>query len=80
MKFKWDEKKNAYNIRQHHIDFNDAVKAFSGPMAVDIDDRSDYGEERLIVFVEINNETAKIISARRALKHKRKIFEETIKN
>lgn len=91
MKFEWDENKRDENIDKHGIDFLDAVKIFDGPMLVDIDNREDYGEERLIgigslehrivviVFTE-SVDTIRIISVRKALKHERIEFENAIKD
>ena len=50
MKFEWDESKNLINIEKHGIDFDDAKRMFDGPMIVNIDDRHDYQETRLIGF------------------------------
>ena len=77
MNFTWDESKRQANIAKHGLDFSDAQKVFAGPMVFFEDDRSEYGEQRmigiglldylvvLIVHVE-NDETIRIISMRRA--------------
>ena len=92
MKFEWDESKNLINIEKHGIDFDDAKRMFDGPMIVNIDDRHDYQETRLIgfgwirnlvavvVFIEINDNSIRILSARKANKYERKRFEKEIKN
>jgi len=93
VKFKWDEQKNKANIRKHGLDFADASQIFDGPMLVRLDTRQDYDEERwitigmtkgrvvVIVYTEQNKgETILIISMRKALKHERKHYQETIKN
>lgn len=92
MKFEWDENKNIANIRNHGIDFNDIIEIFSGPMIVNLDDRFDYGEDRLIgigfmnsiiaivVFIEKKVDVIRIISARRANKNESKQFKKEIKN
>jgi uncharacterized DUF497 family protein len=92
MKFEWDEKKNELNIRKHKIDFRDVQQVFDGPMIVNIDDRMDYGEVRWIgmgflrnliaafVFIEKDDDTIHIISARKANKHESKIFTKDIKD
>ena len=61
-------------------------------MLVDIDDREDYGEIRFvgfgflknlivaIVFTELDEQTIRVISLRRALKHEREYFENYIAN
>ncbi|PIZ25733.1 MAG: hypothetical protein COY47_04345 [Chloroflexi bacterium CG_4_10_14_0_8_um_filter_57_5] len=47
MKFEWDKQKNKANIEKHGLDFADAHKVFESPMLVRIDDREDYGEDRM---------------------------------
>lgn len=90
MKFEWDEHKNLINIREHGIDFDDAKEVFCSRVIVEIDDRYDYGELRLIgigmlkdrvitvVFTEHEPEIIRLISARKAVKHERKKYEEEI--
>jgi uncharacterized protein len=92
MEFEWDENKNFENIRKHGIDFNDVIEIFSGPMIVNIDDRFDYGEDRLVgagfiksmiaivVFIEKYADVIRIISARKANKYETRQFKEEIKN
>ena len=87
MPFEWDADKNRENIRKHGIDFVDVPEMFSGPMLVDLDDRFDYGEERLIgigllrsivavvVFTERISDVIRIISARKATKYERQRYE-----
>ncbi|HOX63807.1 MAG TPA: BrnT family toxin [Verrucomicrobiota bacterium] len=88
MKFEWDEHKNRLNIRGHGIDFDDAKEIFYSRVIVEIDDRHDYGELRLIgigvlkdrvisvVFTEPEPGIIRLISARKAVKHERKKYEE----
>ncbi len=61
-------------------------------MVVDFDDRSDYGEDRwvgteilderivVVVFTELDRDTTRIISLRKALSHERRNYEQYIKN
>jgi uncharacterized DUF497 family protein len=72
--------------------FEDAKEIFDGPMIVNIDDRHDYQETRLIgfgwihhlvavvVYIEITDDSIRILSARKANKYERKKFEKEIKN
>ena len=47
LEFEWDNDKAARNGRNHGVTFQQAVKAFNDPFAVEwIDDRANYGEER----------------------------------
>ena len=46
--FEWDDEKAALNWRRHGVAFSLAVLAFRDPFALEwIDDREDYGEERI---------------------------------
>jgi uncharacterized protein len=90
VRLEWDDAKNRENIRKHDLDFSDAEAIFSGPMLVDVDRRKDYGEERLagtgflhnFIVVVAYTETVDVIrvfSLRKALKHERQRFEETLR-
>ncbi len=49
--FEWDPDKEAANLKKHGVSFTQAAAAFRDPFAVDwIDDRADYGEERVILL------------------------------
>ncbi len=92
MKFDWDEKKNKANIRKHGFDFVDAAEVFELPMLTGVDRREDYTEDRfvgigflrqrvvVVVFVEGVNDTIRIISLRKALKHERERFGSFLRN
>jgi len=92
MNFTWDENKNQTNIHKHGIDFNDIYRVFNGPIVARVDDREVYDEIRwkctgylgsivvIVIYVEIEEETIRIISARKALKNERKWFEQKLKN
>ena len=92
MKFYWDERKNKENIRKHGFDFADAAEVFDFPMLASMDSRMAYGEYRfvgigfrwervvVVVFVEEDDDTIRIISLRKALKHERERFEEFLRN
>jgi uncharacterized protein len=92
MNFEWDEQKNELNIDKHGFDFADAFRVFDLPMAVDLDERRDYGENRwigtglldgrvvIVVFTEPDQETTRIISLRKALSHERRQYEQYLKN
>ena len=92
MNFDWDESKNSENIRKHGFDFADAWEIFESPMITRLDTREDYGEDRwfsigflgnrvvVVVFTEPDENTVRIISLRKALKHERKKLEEALKD
>jgi len=48
VEFEWDEDKNRENIRKDGLDFVDAHQIFDEPMLIEVDNRADYGEERII--------------------------------
>lgn len=91
MAFEWDEAKHALNIRKHGIDFVQACKIFQGPVLTLIDDREDYGELRetsigavggsafIVVVHTDRNGVCRIISARPAQKHERKLYGEALR-
>ncbi len=88
MKFIWDEAKRKKNMEKHKIDFKDVINVFNNPYLSWIDDREDYGELReiligdtgqtivVVVYIDKENKTIRIISARRATKHERKLYEQ----
>ena len=50
MKLEWDLGKNRENFIKHGLHFEDAELVFSGACVTFVDDRFDYGEERLITL------------------------------
>jgi len=89
MQFDWDSRKNATNILKHGIDFRAAVRVFDDPhFIVNEDGRHDYGEVRyqiigavdphgvlLVVYTERHENTIRIISARKATKKERHLYQ-----
>ncbi len=80
-RFRWDTEKAATNLRNHGVAFDKAIKAFRDPFAIErIDDREDYGEERVnligmcegailhVTYAE-RGDHIRIVSARHAEKH-----------
>jgi uncharacterized DUF497 family protein len=92
MRFEWDEEKNQANIQKHGLDFADAWEIFTAPMLTALDDREDYGEDRwiglgmlrsrpvVVVFTERGEDVIRIISLRKALKHERLRYEQTLRD
>ena len=87
VRFIWDEKKNRANLKKHGIDFNDAVRAWYDPDRLDFFDKGHSSDEvrwiflgavaGVILFVvetEPAEDTVRIISARRALKHEQEVY------
>lgn len=83
--FEWDEGKAEANLEKHGISFDEAQLALVDPFAVDIDDGSSVGrvlviglstEGRLLsVICEPRGERERIISARRATRNERRLYE-----
>jgi uncharacterized DUF497 family protein len=91
MKFEWDDRKNVENIRKHGIDFADVVEMFDHPMLTRLDTRRDYGEDRWIgigllrnivavtIYLEWEDEeTVRIISARKATQDESKEYHQRV--
>jgi uncharacterized DUF497 family protein len=92
MKFGWDNEKNAANIRKHGLSFADAAELFEGRCLFLADTREDYGEERSIAigeikgrvvvaaFVELSQDTIRIISLRKASRRERELYYRSIED
>ena len=89
-RFEWDEPKAALNLRKHGIPFEEAVSVFSDPLAYTFKDPDhSVGEERLLTFGHSHvgrilavihaerGQAIRIISARRATRHERGIYEQS---
>lgn len=85
MQLTWNESKRRSNLTKHSLDFKDAERIFAGPLVLFEDDRTDYGEQRMIamglldalvvviVHVESDN-TIRIISMRKADKNETNLY------
>ena len=92
MRYEWDEEKSRTNTRKHGIDFADAWEVFTSPMLTAIDGSRNYGEDRwigigmlrgrvvVVVFTERGEDTVRIISVRKALKHERERYEQALRD
>lgn len=88
MNFEWDEDKNRENIRKHGLSFDETWKIFETPVLEELDERTYHGEQRwngiglldnrivVVTFTHRAEDTIRIISLRKALKHERKNFEQ----
>ena len=85
MRYEWDGAKNRANFLKHGLRFEDAEKVFSGSCVQFVDDRFDYGEERLIAlgyldgrFVVIVHapfeDGTRIISMRKGARHEENFY------
>jgi uncharacterized DUF497 family protein len=50
LKYEWDAAKNRSNFQKHGLRFEDSETVFSGPCVTFVDDRFDYGEQRLVTL------------------------------
>ena len=89
MDFEWDPKKASSNVRDHRVAFEEASTVFGDSLAVTFPDPDhSVGESRLLTFgmsdrgrllVVSHTErrgVVRVVSARRALRSERKIYEE----
>jgi len=88
MRFEWDVEKAALNVAKHRVSFEEAVEVFFDPNALDDYDPMHSQEEmrffiiglssrRLlrVVYAERDADLLRIISARKANKMERKVYE-----
>ena len=86
MRFVWDQRKAAANLRKHGVSFDEASSAFDDKMGAYYPDS--LHEERFIligysrrqrllyvVHAEVEPEAIRIISARKATKHEKTRYE-----
>ncbi len=85
--FSWNAKKAAANARKHGVTFAEAETVFDDPFAGITEDtehperlillgQSNRRRLLLVVHVEIDQDTVRLISARRATRHERRRYEE----
>lgn len=87
MDFSWDERKAASNLKKHGVSFDEAATVFADPLALAIEDAlepertlllgmSNRQRLLLVVHVELDESSIRIISARRATSHERRRYEQ----
>ena len=89
MKFEWDNRKAAKNLKKHRVSFREAASVFGDPLAITFEDPDhSIGEHRLLTFGTTRtgkmvivshterNGSMRIISVRLMMKHERNIYEE----
>ena len=87
MRVQFDRAKAAANLQKHGISFADAEGVFADPLAVSMEDVDAHGERRfvaiglgsagellVVIYTERGNEY-RLISARRATRKERKLYE-----
>ena len=66
MRFEWDRRKARGNLGKHGIGFEDAARALSDPDRLDeIDERFEYGEERIRALCRLNLRVLCVVYTRR---------------
>jgi uncharacterized DUF497 family protein len=87
VRFAWDRPKAELNARKHGVTFEEAATVFADRLALIIEDETHPQNARiigeslaarilLVVFVEIDGDVMRLISARRATRHERRRYEE----
>jgi len=56
LEFEWDEEKRRQIIQERNVDILYAALMFENPVLIKIDDREDYGEERIIALGHVHGE------------------------
>jgi len=88
IQFEWDEYKAVNNVQKHDITFEEAAEVFFDPFYQTGDASTDDEErdfiigyslsQRILLAVYVERESRiRIISARRATRHERKLYEQT---
>lgn len=86
MRFVWGPAKARSNLRKHSLSFEEAVTVFADPLALWVEDVAHADRALLIgesmgrrlivtVFVEVDEDTVRIISARQATRRERRQYE-----
>ena len=90
MRYEWDEGKNQTNVAKHGLDFADAEEVLTRPCVTFVDDRFEYGEERLITLGLLagrvvviahaprGDDSTRIISMRKANRREQKIYQKRL--
>ena len=87
VRFVWDARKAAANLRKHGVTFEEATTRFMDPLALVADDATHPQRSRIIgeptlrhilvtVFVEAVEDDIRIVSVRRATRGERRRYEE----
>jgi uncharacterized DUF497 family protein len=89
MRFEWDADKAGINLKKHRVSFEEAVTAFFDSDAVDDYDPEHSARERrynliglsdrrllFVVYTEPEDSVIRIVSARKAEKKHRRIYEQ----
>ena len=86
MHFEWAPQKASANLKKHHVSFAEAATCFDDPLGVYYPDKSHddrfvligFSIEQQLLYVvhaEVDEDTIRIISARRATKNEKTHYE-----
>lgn len=86
MRFAWDARKAAANVKKHGVSFEEAATAFEDALGAYYPDKLHaarfiligYSKKHRLLYVvhaEVNPDTIRIISARKATKHEKARYE-----
>ena len=89
MRFEWDPRKAGANLRKHGVSFDEAVSVFDDPFGITYPDPDHSDDEQrfvtfgysssnrlLVVSHSERGDTLRVIHARVAARHERRIYEE----
>ncbi|MDQ6962225.1 MAG: BrnT family toxin [Mariprofundaceae bacterium] len=89
MHYEWDKEKAKSNFKKHGVLFSDAVLVLEDDHALTIEDDEAEGETRFITLGEVSfssvlvviwtervNDVIRIISARKATKHEKRMYQQ----
>jgi uncharacterized DUF497 family protein len=89
VEFEWDPEKAAGNVRRHRVSFNEAATVLDDPLSTTFPDEAHSEGEMRFVTVGVSqrgrllvvahterNDTIRIISARRATRRERELYEQ----
>jgi uncharacterized DUF497 family protein len=91
VRLEWDEAKRRANLRKHGVDFRDLHPVFERGTVTVVDDRFEYGEERLLTFGLLGQQVLlivhtqhdggiRVISARKANRNEREAYYKEVGN
>jgi uncharacterized DUF497 family protein len=89
LRFRWDPRKAAANVRKHGVTFEEAATVFGDPLSITIADPDHSGDEQrflvlglstrrrlLVVAHSERGDAVRISSARRVTRRERRTYEE----
>ena len=89
MEFEWDPNKAAKNNKKHSVSFNEAATVFGDPLSMTFPDPDHSIQESRFIIIGLSRlgrvlvvahtykkNRTRIISARKAMRHERKYYEE----